>query len=774
VALATGVALIVGGCSHGSHRSAPTTVPSTAATTVAPSTTTTTVLSANVSPFTWTRDSSPTLDLGGGATADLATVLSPSLSGKWMIVGSRIGADNQPEATVWSSSDGTDWTATELSSPGIPSQAEAAAQFRTETVVVGSVGTGSDRQAAVWISADTGDPFVAVPVQPSDGPSYMSTVTVGELGLFGAGTVGDHLGFWFSTNGQQWDESSGAERTIGGVPSARVNSLLSDGGAVYAAGSMRLGIYTEAAVWSSVDGINWHQISTAQTSFSGTDDRVINSLAPLNNGLVAVGSVGSGSTSYPAAWISPNGLSWSLPSRDFPLSKAAEGSPGVGVTVRSVASIATLAGTTDLVAVGGGDGREYAWQSTNGFQWSALPLPAADSVAPGWEATLIGSFDGTTVVADGDAGQPHVLSDINGQWHEPSADPKVFGPVRPIAFPVSLARVRTGLVLTVRVERASQSIGAVSTATQILTSRDGQTWFPSTGAALTSQPATLPTGATSATRFGAVWLAVGDTKLTTLAFGEVTQARSWISANGSAWTASGSLPAPLASSPTVSAVCSSAQKGGPVVAVGQGRSPDGGTSPVAWVSANGVTWVAATVNPSAIPGADDAMTGCLALASGFVAYGDAASANGGSTPALWRSASGSTWNRQSSPDLVADTPYPLQTIASHGSTWLAIAGPDADVLETVGPQTPTAGSYVPQGPTSQSIWVSLDAGSDWDLIDTSQEPWVGTGLSQIAAASFIGPVPIAAGSVDGELAIWTGAPNPLAVSSPTTSDADGG
>ena len=182
--------LLVSACSgHSSgHVPPPTVPPPTATSTTVPPTTTTVALSA--APYTWSRETSPALDLGGGATATLAAMLPPGAAERWLIAGTRISSQGLPIATVWTSPDGVDWSATALSSLGVPSQAEAATQYRNYTVVVGSTGIGADRQAAVWLSSAPGAPWTSVPLAASASPSYMSAVAGGALGVFASGSAG--------------------------------------------------------------------------------------------------------------------------------------------------------------------------------------------------------------------------------------------------------------------------------------------------------------------------------------------------------------------------------------------------------------------------------------------------------------------------------------------------------------------------------------------------------------------------------------------------------
>jgi hypothetical protein len=786
-ALVAAAGLIAASCSSGRHRAAPSTAPAPPPT--AATTTTTTTVPLAASPYTWVRASSPVLARGGGPTSTLAAVVTPSVTQRWLIAGTRTDTRGQPTATVWTSATEATWTAAPLPSPGTPSEANAAAEYRGSTIVVGSVGSGADRRAAVWISSGDGGPWQAVPVAPSGGESYMTSATAGALGFFAAGRIGSHVAFWSSTDGAHWSESTGAERVIGAASSARVNALLAVGTTVYAAGSVDDGAFTAAALWASSDGINWHPVLPAPSSFSGPSDRMITSLAPLGTGLVAAGAVASGSSWQPASWISPNGVSWSQPSLRFPLPGYAN-----GAVAEAVAGETTLAGTSNLYAVGGSSQHQYLWHSTNGLEWIPVALPGAAAAAAAWQPTLVAVYQGTTVLADSDPGQPHVLVDTAGRWSEPSAVPATFGAVQPFAYAVAVAATATRVTAEVTVETPSQAVGTDTTATLFLTSTDTQApenWAAGTAADLTDRPSTLPVAGAITTRFLGEWVAVAPAgPRTTSLPGSTGAALSWTSPTGVRWTAGGPLTDGAASStapPTTGALsvssppsgatggvatakaavpnglCVTASPAPRVIAVGTTSSPQPATGARAWVSREGVSWETTAVQPAAVPGAVEQMVGCAATATSEVAYGSSTPAGAGPESALWRSSGAAVWSRQPVAGLGPGSPYPIDSLAMHGSTWLATAGLPAGAGPTV-PSSPAMvapgwggpGAYRLSGPDLGSLLVSSDGGATWAGIPTTGAPWSGTAMTELSSVVFAGATPIVFGTVDGQLAVWFG------------------
>lgn len=769
-------------CSAGAHRAAPTSAPTStsAPTTDAPP-------YYPPSPYDWSRSGSPALLLGGGAGATIATVLAPPPGGNWIAAGSRYGTNGVPSALYWTSADARTWAPSPLPAAG-PAQAQAAAQYDGQTVVVGSLGSGSGQQAAAWLSSRPGAPFEAVAVPAAGATSDMDLVATGALGFFAAGSVDGRFALWSSPDGRTWSEDPSAERQIDAAAGAKVDTLAAVGSKVYAAGSEQTGPYQSAAVWSSGNGIDWSQVTTAQTELAGPGDRAIYSLAPLGDGgLVAVGALDTGAGWVPASWISPDGVSWSQPSTDFagvsaPSNPQPPFGPSGGSAARAVASIATVTGGIDLVAAGGGPSGGEAWRSSDGIHWSNAAIPAAVADADGWRATLVAATMQVTVVADGDPGEAHLLSGGAAGWTQPSSDPTVFGPVRPFARPVALHSGSSGLVLSVEVLAPPQSIGDAAAGVRYLSSADGSSWTPApAAAAAVFEPRSLPSPDAAVTRSTSGWVAAGGA--------DSPAPQGWSSADGAVWSPAGSLGGGLPEAPleTVNGVCAS--PAGAAAAVGAALVPSGsgsgsaqggdagtagGWEPAAWFSASGTAWRRSAVQPPAAAGATAAMSGCIPAGSGLVAFGQASAADGEPLPGLWRSAGGSQWTAASPSGFAADGP-PLVDLAAAGRRWAAVASDDpaggplrSDVSGQVGAAGPAAadgtdGAIGPRanlGDGEESVWVSTDGGTSWQRVDTAAAPWAGNSSASVDLVAFHGPELFVAGTVDGQLAVWSGTPAP--------------
>ena len=81
-----------------------------------------------------------------------------------MIAGTQFSTGGPAVATVWSSPDALNWSKTVLPTPSsdVPDEADAVTNWGQREVVVGSIGSGATKRAAVWVCRAPGQPFVAI------------------------------------------------------------------------------------------------------------------------------------------------------------------------------------------------------------------------------------------------------------------------------------------------------------------------------------------------------------------------------------------------------------------------------------------------------------------------------------------------------------------------------------------------------------------------------------------------------------------------------------
>jgi hypothetical protein len=687
--------------------------------------------------------------IGGGASSTLAAVVAASDRGPWTVAGTRQSSSGGSTATAWTSPNAVTWRSEPLTAPTVDSQADAATTWRQGTVIVGSVGSAKNRHAAVWISPAAGAPFAqATGTALLADDAAMTLVTSGPLGLIGAGTVAGHIAIWYSADGRHWTRLAGAEQLIGSASDSHIDTLLATTNeGVFAAGWDHSGSSIEAALWSSGDGIHWRRVDSAQAEFGGPGEHIITGLAQLQSepsvsgtALVAVGGTWTGSRWAPASWISPNGVSWSRPSTAFALGARPQPDASNAV-VRAIAAIPSTGLSTLLVAVGGGPTTQRVWRSTDGLHWAEQPLPSAAATSDQWQASLLAVSGSTTVIADADPGQPHVLVDRGtAGWLQPSANPLVFGAVQSVARPSGLVSTAAGVTMAVETDSAEQTVGSGTSSTRLLTTSDGTNWAPiATGSVFEGARVTgLASGPGGMVAVG--WRQIGGT----------TKAVAWTSPAGHPWEAATPLDSrSITGSDEARAVCTS---GPEVVAVGWARSASGAQSARVWASTDGVGWSVVPVSPPLLAGADDAMAGCNSAPAagdgrpaGFDAFGTAASPQTGVGPAFWSSEEGLSWTRRSA-NPFGDLRLPALDVARSGAVWMAAtATPDPDLTSATPPAT-------------AGLWVTTDAGDSWQPVDTSGPVWHGQLTAHLDRVAFLGSVPVIAGEVDGRLIVWTGAP----------------
>jgi hypothetical protein len=454
---------------------------STSTTTLPPSTT-----PSKPVPYAWQRDAATALDIGGGSTVTLSAVLSPAgRHGDWMIAGTRLAASGTTTAMLWTSSDTRTWRPTAL--PGTDGRALAATRWGTQTVVVGSVGAGAARRAAVWVSPGADQPFAAVPASaaldatpeaPAGskttvlGGASMNVVGAGTLGVFAAGSSSGRPAMWYSTNGTDWQRASGAENLLDDADDAQVTSVLVTTAGVYVSGTVQTGTDTDGQLWISSDSVHWRAYFASDNPFKGPDDHAVEGLADMNGSLVAVGAVRSGPSWTPASWVSPDGVSWTEPDEAIPTASRPQAVDGAGTVIRDVVST-----SRGLVAVGGSGASQRLWTSPDGVTWAEVTLPAAAADSSTWSADLVASNGPTTVVVDDQTGQSHVLVDGPGGWDDVTASTTAFGAPLTVATPVAVARDGGRLVLAVDVDRPARALGgAASETAAVLASSDGKAW----------------------------------------------------------------------------------------------------------------------------------------------------------------------------------------------------------------------------------------------------------------------------------------------------------
>ncbi len=241
-------------------------------------------------------------------------------------------------------------------------------------VAVGWGESGGDQDAAVWTSPD-GITWSRIPhdeaVLGGAGDQLMVDVTVGGPGLVAVGwdgPVGDQdAAVWTSPDGITWSRAPHNEKVFGEAGFQGMFGVTVGGPGLVAVGVDDANFAPGAAVWTSPDGITWSRVPHDEAGFGGAGFQAMGSVTSGGPGLVAVGSVGRFVDSDAAVWTSADGVTWSrVPHDDVVFGGAGE------QRMRSV-----TAGGPGLIAVGWdglvGNQEAAVWTSPDGITWSRVP-----------------------------------------------------------------------------------------------------------------------------------------------------------------------------------------------------------------------------------------------------------------------------------------------------------------------------------------------------------------------------------------------------------------
>ena len=216
-------------------------------------------------------------------------------------------------------------------------------------VAVGFYESGNDRDAAVWTSMD-GITWSRAPhddaVFGGDGWQEVRSVTSGGPGLVAIGSsfsaVGVAAAVWTSTDGITWSRVPHNEAVLGGDGQPGMSSVTAGGPGLVAVGFDDAGGDMDAAVWTSPDGITWSRVIPDEVVFGGVGRQEMWSVTLGEPGLVAVGFDDGGGDTDAAVWTSPDGITWSRVPHDEAVLGGVDGQFMTGVT----------AGGPGVVAVG--------------------------------------------------------------------------------------------------------------------------------------------------------------------------------------------------------------------------------------------------------------------------------------------------------------------------------------------------------------------------------------------------------------------------------------
>lgn len=290
----------------------------------------------------WSRVPHDDTAFGPSGTMQSVTAGGPGL----VAVGGSSDFDDQDgDAIVWTSVDGTTWSRVPHDEAVFGGEGQQRMENVTTggpgLVAVGWVSAGDAPDSAVWTSVD-GIAWSRVPhddgVFGGAGEQTMHSVTVGGPGLVAVGADGfddgidrgqmamhrrDFIGqaaVWTSVDGTAWTRITHDEATFGGDGNQWMESVTTGGPGLVAVGGDWSRASFSAAVWTSTDGTVWDRVPHNPAVFGGENDQAMNDVLTAGSGLVAVGRVwgqhagdhsAGGDDSAASVWTSEDGVSWS-------------------------------------------------------------------------------------------------------------------------------------------------------------------------------------------------------------------------------------------------------------------------------------------------------------------------------------------------------------------------------------------------------------------------------------------------------------------------------
>jgi hypothetical protein len=300
--------------------------------------------------YTWSqialveRDSEMTMVIGAG----------PGL----VAVGSSNGT-----AAAWTSVDGTAWSRATIN--GALSSRDSDQSMNSVTVggpglvAVGHSISEEDADATVWTSVD-GTAWTRLHHDEAVfGASRLYEVVAGGPGLVAVGEDTDHeaIRMWTSVDGFVWSQVPYDESVFA---SATIYSVAVGGPGLVAVGHTTSGDDIDAAVWTSVDGFAWSRVPHDESVFGGEGDQAMFDIVAGGPGLVAVGSGAS-------VWTSIDGQAWTLTAADDTgLSETFGGAPSIVGVATSGTDLVAVGDAGYFPDTGG----RPVWISKDGVIWS--------------------------------------------------------------------------------------------------------------------------------------------------------------------------------------------------------------------------------------------------------------------------------------------------------------------------------------------------------------------------------------------------------------------
>jgi hypothetical protein len=272
---------------------------------------------------------------------------------------------------------------------GVFQQIDSIAGYGDTIVTTGFQSSDGQVRQQFFVSDDSGSSWRLASVQAAGGgqPSLGHAATLIARGPAGWLAVGPHA-IWTSEDGLTWTLAV-AHGITPGRSGERVQVLTDTASGFLAGGTVAApGGGTQGAVWISRDGMSWQRLTAAQLALAPGDTlRAISSAASRGQDTVLSGTVASGATTHAGVWLSTDGgSSWTRVA--VPADHGAVGGI-VGLGSDAAGFLAVRSGRTN----GAADGVAYFSQNGRDWQYAGTIDPAG-----GWSPSAVkGGSDGFAV-----------------------------------------------------------------------------------------------------------------------------------------------------------------------------------------------------------------------------------------------------------------------------------------------------------------------------------------------------------------------------------------
>lgn len=245
--------------------------------------------------------------------------------------------DGVGTASIWFSTDGTDWARVWDGSPDTELLALAT---RPDGLIVGvgsAVNQFGEAVAAVWASTD-GRNWERIAPETADFGSqigrgvYMSDVAAGPTGFVAVGTEGGtRVAIWQSHDGRSWTRIDTADQPFGATGALSSVAALESGWMAAGPGMGNEGAGS-VTLWTSVDGSTWDRVLLTGSTY-------VEAIVATDGGITAVAGGMPENNDYQAAvWAGPT-FEPSLPPADpLPFAPAALGTLDPGMSCEELAT----------------------------------------------------------------------------------------------------------------------------------------------------------------------------------------------------------------------------------------------------------------------------------------------------------------------------------------------------------------------------------------------------------------------------------------------------